>query len=396
MPWIEVNPMDQKVLFIADWLRGAYSMSDLCACYGISRKTGYKWLKRYSQSGIDGLSEASRKPNVSPQRTPYPVRQAIIELRRCGDIVLGPKKIQTLLQQRYPNEPTPSKTTIYNVLHDAGVVAKRRRRQRVAPYPQPFAPAENINDVWSADFKGQFKMKNGTWCYPLTVMDHKSRYLLGCQGLPGTRFSETRDIFEHLFREFGLPQRIRTDNGVPFASRAAGGLSRLAIWWITLGILPERIEPGKPQQNGRHERMHRTLKQAATRPPESGFKSQQRRFDRFITSYNQERPHEALQQKTPASCYKSSPRIYTETPKALSYPDYYEVRSVRHSGVIYYRSHMVYISHLLEGYNVGLKEIDQGVCDVYFGPIRLGRFDERDATRKSASYISLKSVTHVP
>ena len=395
MPWIEVNLMDQKVLFIADWLRGTASMSDLCSTYGISRKTGYKWLNRYSQEGIDGLSEASRKPHVSPQKTPYSIRQAILQLRRRGDIVLGPKKIQTLLQQRYPHEPTPSKTTIYNVLHEAGLVTRKRRKQRVPPSPQPFAPADNVNDVWSADFKGQFKMKNGVYCYPLTVMDHKSRYLLGCQGLPGTRYSETQAVFQQLFREFGLPQRIRTDNGVPFASRAAGGLSRLAIWWISLGILPERIKPGKPQQNGRHERMHRTLKQAATRPPEVNFKAQQQRFDQFIVTYNQDRPHEALQQRTPAACYQRSPRTYSETPKELSYPDYYAVRPVRHSGVIYYRSHMIYVSHLLEGYRVGLNEITQGVHDVFFGPIRLGCFDERDAQKKSTSYISLKSVTHV-
>lgn len=395
MPWFEVNPMDQKLLFIADCLRGTASMSNLCIAYGISRKTGYKWLGRYNRNGLDGLTDSCRKPHVSPQRIPYTIRQAILKLRRCGDIVLGPKKIQALLSQHYPHEPTPSKTTIYNVLHDAGTVTTRRRKQRVAPYPQPFAPVEEVNDLWSADFKGQFKMKNGVWCYPLTVMDHQSRYLLSCQGCPGTRFSETRAVFERLFCEYGLPRRIRTDNGVPFASRAAGGLSRLAIWWISLGILPERIEPGKPQQNGRHERMHRTLKQAATRPPESDFAAQQQRFDRFVANYNQDRPHEALQQQTPVTRYQRSARSYSATAHELTYPDYYQVRPVSCGGVIYCRGHMIYVSHLLEGYSVGLNEIDQGIHEVYFGPIRLGRFDERDAQKKSASYISLKSVTHV-
>ena len=395
MPWIEVNPMDQKVLFIADWLRGSHTMSELCNHYGISRKTGYKWLERYRLSGVDGLNDASRKPHSSPQKLPYAMRQAILTLRRQGDMVMGPKKIQALLKQRYPKDPLPSKTTIYNVLHAEGAISKQRRKQRVSPYPHPFAPVENVNDVWSADFKGQFKMKDGVWCYPLTVMDHKSRYLLCCQGLVGTRFSETQEVFKKLFNDYGLPQRIRTDNGVPFASKAAGGLSPLAAWWITLGILPERIEPGKPQQNGRHERMHRTLKQTATRPPEQNFLLQQKRFDQFIKSYNQDRPHEALQQKTPASCYQPSSRTYTEAETPLKYPGYYEVRSVQGNGVIYLNNHTIYISPVLKGNHVGLKQIDQKAWEVHFGPIRLGYFDEDDAKQKSVSYITLKSVTHV-
>jgi len=395
MPWIEMKPMDQKVLFLADWLRGAYSMSDLCDTFNISRKTGYKWLKRYEQFGIDGLNEASRRPYHSPQRTPYPVRQAILELRTQGNMVLGPKKIQVLLKQRFPDESPPSKTTIYNILYAEGVVSKRRRRQGVAPFPKPFAPVEAENDVWSADFKGQFRLQCGAYCYPLTVMDHHCRYLLCCQGLEGPRLQETQAEFRRIFKQYGLPERIRTDNGVPFASKAAGGLSRLSIWWITLGILPERIDPGKPQQNGRHERMHRTLKEAATKPPEQDFEAQQQRFDLFRESYNTERPHEALGQQTPASCYQPSRRAYTDTPERLVYPDYYIVRRVRNSGVVYLRGHVIYITHLLEGHDVGLNEIAQGVWDVYFGPVRLGQFDERDAKKKSVSYLSLKSVTHV-
>lgn len=396
MPWIEVRPMDQKVLFIADWLRDMSSMSELCEAYNISRKTGYKWLSRYNKAGVDGLNEASRKPLCSPHRTPHPVRQAILELRTCGGMIMGPKKIQTLLRQRFPTEPPPSKTTIYNILHAEGVVPKRRRRQRVAPYPKPFAPVGNANDVWSADFKGQFRLQNGSYCYPLTVMDHHSRYLFCCQGFEGPRLRETQVAFRQLFEKYGLPKRIRTDNGVPFASRATGGLSRLSVWWITLGILPERIDPGKPQQNGRHERMHRTLKQAATQPPEKGFKAQQHRFDLFCKNYNCERPHEALGQQTPASHYKPSGREYTDKPEPLTYPDYFFERRVQRCGVVSLRGHRVYITHLLEGYDVGLNEIAQGIWEVYFGPVRLGKFDERDAQQKSVSYLSLKSVTHVP
>lgn len=388
--------MDQKVLSIADWLRGVSSMSDLCEAYNISRKTGYKWLKRYGQSGVNGLHEASRKPLCSPQRTPYPVRQAILELRTCGGMVLGPKKIQALLQQRFPMETPSSKTTLYNILHTEGMVPKRRRKQRVAPFPKPFAPVRGSNDVWSADFKGQFRLQNGSYCYPLTVMDHHNRYLLCCQDLEGPRFRETQAAFRQLFARYGLPERIRTDNGVPFASKAAGGLSRLSVWWLTLGILPERIDPGKPQQNGRHERMHRTLKQAATQPPEQNFEAQQQRFDLFRQNYNFERPHEALNQQTPASCYQPSSREYTDKPEPLAYPEYFVVRRVQSCGIVNLRGHRVYVTHLLEEYDVGLNEIAQGVWEVYFGPLRLGRFDERDAQQKSVSYLSLKSVTHVP
>jgi transposase InsO family protein len=388
--------MDQKVLFVADWLRGASSMSDLCEIYNISRKTGYKWLNRYDQSGVDGLYEVSRRPIDSPQRTPYTVRQAILELRTRGGMILGPKKIQILLQQRFPTETPPSKTTIYNILHAEGVVPKRRRKQRIAPFPKPFAPVRAANVVWSTDFKGQFRLQNGYYCYPLTVMDHHSRFLLCCEGFEGPRFCETKAAFKRLFERYGLPERIRTDNGVPFASRAAGGLSRLSIWWITLGILPERIDPGKPQQNGRHERMHRTLKQAAAQPPEQSFSAQQQRFDLFRESYNRERPHEALDQQTPATHYQPSSREYTDNPEPLTYPEYFVVRPVQGSGIVNLRGHRVYVTHLLEGYDVGLNEIAQGVWEVYFGPLRLGQFDERDAQRKSVSYLSLKSVTHVP
>jgi len=396
MPWIEVRPMDQKVLFVADWLRGVSSISDLCETYNISRKTGYKWLNRYDHSGVDGLHEVSRRPICSPQRTPYPVRQAILELRTCGGMILGPKKIQVLLQKRFPNETPPSKTTIYNILHAEGVVPKRRRKQRISPFPKPFAPVRAVNNVWSADFKGQFRLQNGHYCYPLTVMDQHSRFLLCCEGFEGPRFCETKAAFKRLFGRYGLPERIRTDNGVPFASRAAGGLSRLSIWWITLGILPERIDPGKPQQNGRHERMHRTLKQAATRPPEQNLGKQQRRFNQFCENYNHERPHEALDQQTPSSCYSPSRREYSDSHDAMAYPEYFVVRRVQHGGIVNLRNHRVYVTHLLKGNDIGLNEIAQGVWEVYFGAVRLGQFDERDAQRKSVSYLSLKSVTHVP
>jgi len=390
MPWKEVKPMEQKVLFIADWIKQIHTFSELCCQYGISRKTGYKWINRFQKSGFDGLHEASRKPSQSPLQTPYPVRQAIIELRHRGRMILGPKKIQVLLQQRFPSERPPSKTTIYNILHAEGLVEPQRRRRRVAPFPQPFSKVENVNDVWSADYKGQFRMQNQSWCYPLTVMDHQSRYLLCCQALESTRFVEAQSAFKCLFQEYGLPKRIRTDNGVPFATTTVAGLSRLAIWWITLGILPERIEPGKPQQNGRHERMHRTLKQAATKPPAKDSPEQQQHFDLFVQQYNHERPHEALGQQTPGSQYQPSPRTYTETPDELTYPDYFETRAVHTNGTISCRQYMIYVGEVLKGHRVGLCEVDEGIWDVYFGPVLLGRYDERDAQKKSVAYLTLK------
>jgi transposase InsO family protein len=390
MPWKEVKPMQQKVLFIADYLRKVSNMTELCVRYGISRKTGYKWIQRFQSTGIDGLYEQSRRPVSSPVQTPYRVQQKIIELRQHYQTNPGAKKLKILLARCYPNEVIPSKTTIYNILNRAGLIHKRRHKNRVPPFPQPFSPVNHINELWSVDYKGQFKLGNGQWCYPLTVMDHKSRYLCGCQGLKGPRLKETQASFIQLFRQYGLPERIRSDNGVPFASISRGGLSRLSLWWIKLGILPERIEPGKPQQNGRHERMHRTLKQAATRPPSANLASQQKRFDAFCEEYNEYRPHEALQQQTPASQYSRSAREYPEKLIPLHYPDYFEVRKVRPNGVIYWHNKMLYVSNLLENENIGLEEIDDGLWQVYFGPVKLGQINEHVFVSKNRSYLTMK------
>lgn len=289
-----------------------------------------------------------------------------------------------------PNEVVPSTSTIYNILNRAGLVESRRRRRRVSPYPQPFAPVKEANELWSVDYKGQFKLRTGIWCYPLTVMDHRSRYLLACDALKGPRLKETKAAFTKLFKEFGLPERIRSDNGVPFASTACGGLSQLSIWWIKLGIRPERIELGKPQQNGQHERMHRTLKKAATQPPSASMKAQQQRFNIFCEEYNEQRPHEALQQQTPASQYSRSLREYPKRIPKLYYPDYFEVKKVSHNGVVYWRNKMLYVSHLLNKEYIGMEEIDDGIWQVYFGPITLGKFDERKNMSKTQLYYSLK------
>lgn len=391
MPWRDVKPMDEKLLFIADYIRNHHkTFSQLCQQYGISRKTGYKWVQRYEQQGMEGLDERSRCPHQSPLRTPYAIRQAIIELRTQRRITPGAKKLQTLLVERFPNETIPSVTTIYTILRQEDLVSPRKRRTKVMPYAQPFSPVHGPNEVWSVDYKGQMKLGNGQWCYPLTVMDHDSRYLLDCKALSGTAFKAAQQRFIRLFKDHGLPERIRSDNGVPFASRAAGGLSRLSVWWIRLGILPERIEPGKPQQNGRHERMHRTLKKATAKPPASSLRVQQRRFDDFRQEYNEQRPHEALKQQTPASRYVDSPLVYPDKLPELHYPEYYQVHKVSSNGVVYSHNGQLYISHLLHGERVGMEEIDDGIWDIYFGPIRLGYIDIRDQRGKSCPYWTLK------
>lgn len=386
MPWKEVRPMDQKVHFISDWLRGGHSFSALCRFYGISRKTGYKWIHRFETLGAEGLDEKSRRPGHSPQQTPHVIRQEIIRLRRSiSRDAPGAKKIRSMLMIAHPGWDIPSATTIYNILRREGLVETRKPRRRVARMTQPFKPVTGPNQVWSADFKGQFMTADSQWCYPLTVMDHTSRFLLECRGFEGTRLEPTKASFTKLFQQHGLPERIRTDNGVPFATTSTAGLSRLSVWWIRLGILPERIEPGKPQQNGRHERMHRTLKKATTKPPSRSAKAQQRRFDEFRKRYNFERPHESLGQTTPASHYRPSPRAMPKRLPQIEYPGHFRVERASGGGVICCDGMTIYVGHILTGELVGMEEIDNGIWDVYFGPVRIGGYDERTARKKRRS-----------
>lgn len=389
MPWKKLNPMDQKLLFIGDYLRDLYSFSELCARYGISRKSGYKWVERYEQDGMEGLADRSRRPQHHPWQLPYAVQQAIVRLRGSRRMQLGPKKIQARLRERYPDQPVPWLTTIYNTLKRAGAITPRRVRPRVAAAAPTDNSVKSPNGLWSADFKGQFTTRDGRWCYPLTVMDHSSRYLLECRALPGTRQAESRAVFERLFRHYGLPDRMRTDNGVPFASLGTAGLSRLSIWWIRLGIVPERIQPGQPQQNGRHERMHRTLKRAVAQPPAYNAQAQQRRFDEFRRQYNTERPHESLAQKTPASAYVPSTKPYPKRLPDLAYPSYMQTSRVSHNGLIYWNAWRIYIGYLLVGEDVGIEPIDDGLWTVHFGPIRLGTFDQR-RLKCGEDYMTLK------
>lgn len=266
MPWNQTSPMDQRTQSVADFLRHSLSISELCELYCVSRKTGYKWIDRYLQQGPAGLQERSRRPHASPNATPAHVTAAFIELRTHHPS-WGAKKLLSVLERRHPHWDLPGRSTVCDILSRNGLVPKQRRRRAIG---HPGAPTTALlvpNVVWSADYKGQFKTGDGRYCYPLTVTDNCSRFLLGCQALTSTAVHEAKPVFTRLFKQYGLPLRIRTDNGVPFASNTLARLSQLSAWWVRLGILPEFIEPGKPQQNGRHERMHRTLKAETTRPP---------------------------------------------------------------------------------------------------------------------------------
>jgi transposase InsO family protein len=367
--------MDQKTQFIADYLRRTLSTTELCALYGVSRKTGYKWIERYLTSGPPGLEDRSRKPYSSPHQTPQHVAEAIIELRHHHPS-WGAKTLLAMLETRHPSWPLPARSTVCDILGRHGLVPKTRHRRHMGHPGKPTSQSLALNDVWSDDVKGPFNTGDGLYCYPLTVANGYSRFLLGCQALSSTRVQEAKPVFTRLFKEFGLPKRIRTDNGVPFATNTLGRLSQLSAWWVRLGILPECIEPGKPQQNGRHERMHRTLKAETTRPPARTRRAQQLKFDRFRDEFNCQRPHEALDMQTPASRYDPSPRQMPNRLPPLDYPDRFEVRYVSANGGMRWNRQWVNVSHVCVGAYVGLEEIDHGVWNVYFGPLKLGRLLE--------------------
>lgn len=376
MPWSETKPMDQKTQFIADYLRQTLDMTELCGLYGISRKTGYKWIERYVEHGPQGLEDRSRRPGNSPGQTPSEMVEALLQVRRRHPS-WGAKKLLPFVHKRHPEWALPSRSTVCDILSREGLIPKKRRRRVIGhpgkPQTQMLAP----NDIWCADFKGQFKTGDGLYCYPLTVTDGYSRYLLGCQGLLSTSVAEAKPVFTRLFKEYGLPKRIRSDNGVPFATTTLARLSTLSAWWVRLGILPDLIEPGKPQQNGRHERMHRTLKAETTRPPAGNRQAQQRKFNRFIQEFNEVRPHEALDMATPSDLYVPSRREMPDRLPGLEYPDRFEVRYVSFNGGIRWNKGWVNVSMTCAGEYVGLEEIDDGVWNVYFGPLKLGRLHER-------------------
>ncbi len=325
--------MDQRTQFVADYLRGLHTVTELAGRFDISRKTAYKWIDRYEEAGVSGLVDRSRRPQSCPHETPQAIVDAILDARRHHPR-WGAKKLPRILRRKDPREIWPARTTVCDLLKRHDLIPKTRRRPHLSHPGRPLTPMTEPNGIWTADFKGQFKTRDGVYCYPLTLVDGYSRFLLACQGLRATAIDLARPIFRRAFQEFGLPRIIRSDNGVPFATTALGRLSVLSVWWIRLGIHPELIQPAHPEQNGRHERMHRTLKAHATRPPAANLQAQQTRFNRFRTEYNEERPHEALAQETPGSVYHPSPRPFPDRVPPLQYPAHFEVRRVsENSGI---------------------------------------------------------------
>lgn len=379
MPWEETTLMEQRARFVEEFDSTLYTVTELCRRYSISRKTAYKWLNRFGQQGEKGLEDRSRAPKTNPSRTPQHLLQPLLDLRHKHP-TWGPRKLLAYLHKQEPEQPWPAASTVGDLLKRHGLVQPRKLRRSRDPLQrrsltQPAAP----NEVWSCDFKGQFRTADGWLCYPLTVSDGFSRYLLGVDGLSSVGERESWPVFERLFRTYGLPQVIRSDNGSPFASaRALAGVSRLSVRWLKLGVVPERIQPGHPEQNGCHERMHRDLKQETARPPAEDQAAQQRRFDEFRHVRNEDRPHEALGHKTPAELYWPSPRPYPAKMPEPCYPGHFEVRYVRPGGEIKFRGRYMFLSEALRGERVGLEEFDDGLWSIYFCKLLLGRFDERD------------------
>jgi len=374
MPWKTSSAMQEKPRFIFEYERDEHTMSELCAQFGICRDTGHVWLRRYREYGPKGLTELNRASRQHPNQTRAEIEQAVLSLREAH-MRWGPRKLKRVLERDQPGRVWPATSTMGEIIKRAGLVIARRKRRRTEPYTEPLAHASETNKVWCADFKGWFRARDGSRIDPLTITDACSRYLVRAQAVEKTDTERVRAIFEAAFGEHGLPEAIRTDNGPPFASSAVGGLSRLAVWWIKLGIQPERIEAGHPEQNGRHERMHRTLKQEVRQA--ENWRAQQLELDRFRREYNEVRPHEALGMRTPASVYQPSLRPYPAREAKLEYPDPMRVLTVKSHGHFRWKKQDVFLSEVLWGERVGLLPVDDGLHTVYFAHMPLALFDEK-------------------
>lgn len=385
MPWKELNIVILRRQFIQEYLDQVYpSFSYLCTSYGISAKTGYKWLNRFLSGGFNNLEDKSRAPHTVPHRTPDEICDLIIKTK-LAHINWGPKKVLDNIKKHHPTLILPADSTAGEILKREGLVKKRKKRHHVSADEQAFGDCLKSNEVWGVDYKGQFKLGNGKWCYPLTMSDIHSRYLLECQSLESTVCIDAKDSMEHTFREYGLPDKIRSDNGSPFSSIAFGGISKLSKWWIQLGIRPQRIKPGHPQQNGRHERMHKTLKQETTKPPAYNERLQQEKFNHFKTEYNHERSHEALQRRCPDDVYEPSKISYPEKLPEIVYDEGCETRKVKRGGEIKWRGHHIYISQVLSHDRISLKEIDNDLWEICYGFYKLGELDARRVQLKRAT-----------
>ena len=379
MPWKESSVMEERLRFVARLLDGE-GMSEVCREFAISRKTGYKIFNRYKDHGLEALCDRSRRPVRYANQLPVQIEQMIVRLKRDKPH-WGARKIRELLVRRLAGDVRiPATSTVHAVLDRHGLVKRSRHRRRAKAQGTPLSKAVLPNQLWCTDYKGEFKLGNGQYCYPLTVTDQASRYVLLCEALESTKQNNAFTAFERLFEERGLPQAIRSDNGLPFASpNGLYNLSRLSVWWLRLGITIERIRPGNPQQNGRHERMHLTLKKEATRPPGMNILQQQARFDEFVSEFNTERPHEALDMKMPAEVYAPSIRPYKGLPE-IAYPFHVTDKLVTACGRICMHRKKINISTALAGQRLGIKEVDDGIWLISFIDYDLGYIDLEQKT----------------
>lgn len=378
MPWIETEPMNEKIKFISAYLKNeGETFQELCNEFHISCKTGYKYVKRYNEEGLDGLKERSRAPHVQGNRMASHIEESILELK-LKHPTWGSKKLKNWLFQERSEIVWPAKSTIDDLLKRHGLVVPAKRKRRVVPYTQPLGDCNKANDTWSIDYKGQFLLGNKELCYPLTVTDNFSRYVLAIKGSNQISGKEVKKTLTGLFLEYGLPLVIRSDNGSPFASHALAGLSELAVWLIKLNIVPERIRKGHPEENGRHERMHLTLKKETASPPKANHTLQQQAFDEFRTIFNVERPHEGIQFNRPARLFRHSPRHLPSKLHQIEYDDSFETtRKIRTNGTMKWGGKEIFISETLVGETIGMKVHSEDEWLIHFSFMTLGIFSEK-------------------
>jgi putative transposase len=368
--------MVERMKFVVDYFKGLYRLSELAERYGISRKTAYKWLRRFKEQGPGGLEERAPVAEEIWNRTEKAVEDALVAFRK-KHVDWGPRKMLNVLGRRQPDVDWPATSTVAAILKRNGLVEGRRQQRREGHPGRPEGEPEAPNEVWGMDFKGQFRTRDGRYCFPFTVTDLASRYLLCCDGYLSTEAEGVRTSLVRVFREYGMPAAIRSDNGTPFASTGIGRLTRLGVWLVSLGIIRQLIEPARPDQNGKHERMHRTLKRATTRPPAANLRRQQTLFTTFRQEFNEERPHEGIGMKRPAEVHRPSPRPYPETIPPIEYPGHYEVRRVSRNGGVRWKNQWLNVGHALIEQNLGFQEVGDGIWDAFFGTLQIGRFDER-------------------
>lgn len=376
MPRLQTRKMDERIRFIGAYYERLYTMTELCERFGMTRQDGYKWVKRYEAEGVEGLADRGHAPHHCPHRIQPEVARALVELRRKHPR-WGPITLRAHLAKLRPELHLPAASTVGDLLTREGLIQPRRRRAKPGVSRGGKLETGRANEIWTADYKGQFRTLDGRYCYPLTIQDAHTRFLLACEALLSTRTEEARPVFERMFREHGLPDAIRTDNGSPFAASTPLRLTRLNAWWIRLGIRVDRSRPGCPQDNGRHERMHREL--TPTRfPPAADQGAQQLRFDAVREELDYVRPHHALGLITPAEVYVPSNRLMPEQVPEPEYAAHLEVRRVRTTGTIRFRGHETFVSEVLTGERLGLEEVEDGVWSVFFYGTLLARFTEKD------------------